>query len=93
MANANKHHIGPGSQGKGSGVGGMTDIPDDLIEPNMVLSNRDKSRHSAERGLDSKAVQVEQLQDNPANHDIDQPGDEAGATSRPGSDEGSDRNT
>lgn len=69
MANAGKTHMGVGSQGKGAGVGGMTDPQDDLIGDNTVLSNRDKSRHTDERGLDGKAVQSDQFQDNPANRD------------------------
>jgi hypothetical protein len=32
-----------------------------------VLSNRDKSQHPRERGLDSKQIQNEQFQDQPAN--------------------------
>jgi hypothetical protein len=66
MANASKK-FGPGAQGKGDGSGAMTEIPEDLIEENQVLSNRDKSRHSGERGLDSKTVQTEQYQDHVAN--------------------------
>jgi hypothetical protein len=68
MANASKTHMGPATQGKGSGTGAMNDLPDGVLEENMVLSNRDKSRHSGERGLDSKAVQTEQFQDHAANH-------------------------
>ena len=68
MANASKTHMGPATQGKGSGTGAMTDLLDGVLEENMVLSNRDKSRHSGERGLDSKAVQTEQFQDHAANH-------------------------
>jgi hypothetical protein len=68
MANASKTHMGPATQGKGSGTGAMTDLPDGALEENMVLSNRDKSRHSGERGLDGKAVQTEQFQDHAANH-------------------------
>src|SRR5436853_5639241 len=34
---------------------------------NMILSNRDKSEHSDQRGIDSKYVQSEQLQDHAAN--------------------------
>ena len=56
MAQASKKHFGPGAQGKGTGVGGMTDNKAGTIEDNMVLSNRDKSRHSDERGQDSKWI-------------------------------------
>ncbi len=67
MANASKGHFGPGTQGKGTGTGAKTNIPDEKIEPNMVLSNRDKSRHSKDLGQDSKRVQTEQSQDAAAN--------------------------
>lgn len=82
MANASKHHIGAGSQGKGAGVGGMTNLQDELVGENEVLSNRDKSRHSGERGLDSKTVQVEQYQDSAASHEIadTEPGEATGNT-------------
>ncbi len=63
MANASKTHSGPGAKGKGAGTGAMTDLPKDKIQENMALSNRDKARHPKERGLDSKEVQTEQLQD------------------------------
>jgi hypothetical protein len=67
MANASRNHMGAGAQGKHAGNGAMTDLPADLVEENMVLSNRDKAQHSAERGLDGKATQVEQFQDTSAN--------------------------
>ena len=67
MANASRHHVGPGAHGKGSGAGAMTELPDGVLEENMVLSNRDKSRHSQERGLDGKTVQTEQYHDHAAN--------------------------
>lgn len=60
-------HIGKGSQGKGDGSGAMTELPDGILPENMVLSNRDKAQHSAERGLDSKAIQTEQYHDHAAN--------------------------
>jgi hypothetical protein len=63
MARADRSDMGPGAQGKKSGAGAMTEAPEDMIEENMLLSNRDKSRHSKERGLDSKAVESEQRQD------------------------------
>lgn len=63
MANASKKHVGPGAQGKHSGTGAMTVLPEGVLEDNMVLSNRDKSRHSHERGLDGASVKTEQYQD------------------------------
>jgi hypothetical protein len=66
MANAGKH-MGPGAQGKRSGTGALTELPEGILEENMVLSNRDKSRHSDERGLDSATVQNEQYHDHVAN--------------------------
>ena len=63
MANASKKHMGPGAQGKGDGSGANTELQRDLVGENDILSNRDKSRHSQERGLDGKQVQNEQRQD------------------------------
>jgi hypothetical protein len=67
MANASKKHVGPGTQGKGDGTGALSELPEGVLEENMVLSNRDKSRHSDERGLDSRTVQTEQYHDHAAN--------------------------
>jgi hypothetical protein len=67
VANASKH-MGPGAQGKHSGTGAFTELPEGMLEENMVLSNRDKSRHSDQRGLDSAAVQTEQYHDHAKNH-------------------------
>lgn len=78
MANASKHKIGAGTQGKHSGTGAMTDLPEDILPENMVLSNRDKAQHSDERGLDSKNVQTEQYQDHAGNRQADDA--QAGAT-------------
>lgn len=71
MANASKTHIGKGSHGKGSGSGGMTTLPEGVLEENMALSNRDKSQHPPERGLDSRAVRNEQHQDSAYNRRMD----------------------
>jgi hypothetical protein len=60
-------HMGPGAKGKGDGTGAMTTGDRTKIPPNIVLSNRDKSRHSGERGQDSKYIQTEQMQDHQAN--------------------------
>ncbi|MGA7328851.1 MAG: hypothetical protein WBX25_31280 [Rhodomicrobium sp.] len=67
MAHASKKRIGAGSQGKGPGTGASASVPKEMIGENMVLSNRDKSRHSKVRGLDSREIQNEQLQDNARN--------------------------
>ncbi|WP_280114047.1 hypothetical protein [Neorhizobium vignae] len=39
----------------------MTELDQDVLPENMVLSNRDKAQHSRERGSDGKAIQTEQL--------------------------------
>src|SRR3954453_7335662 len=67
MANASKHKVGPGAQGKKSGTGAMTELPEGILPENMVLSNRDKSQHSDQRGLDSKNVQTALYQDHAGN--------------------------
>jgi hypothetical protein len=67
VANASKTHMSPGSQGKGSGTGAMTELPEGILEENMVLSNRDKAQHTQERGLDSKTIQTEQYHDHAGN--------------------------
>ncbi|KMO22600.1 hypothetical protein NS228_15395 [Methylobacterium indicum] len=67
MAKADRHSMGPGAQGKGSGTGAMTELPEGILEENMVLSNRDKSQHGTARGLDGKHVQTEQYHDHAGN--------------------------
>lgn len=67
MANASKKHMGPGAQGKGDGSGANTELPDDKVGENQILSNRDKSQHSEQRGLDGNYVCNVQRQDHPAN--------------------------
>ena len=63
MAKADNKHAGLGSQGKGAGVGAMTDMPEGEVGDNQILSNRDKQQHTKERGLDSKRIQSEQHND------------------------------
>lgn len=67
MANADRKHIGPGSQGKGDGSGAMTTLDDDKLPENMVLSNRDKAQHAGNRGADTRYIQTEQYHDHAAN--------------------------
>lgn len=83
MAKADRHSMGPGSQGKKSGTGAMTDLPDGILEENMVLSNRDKSRHGDERGLDGKTVRTEQYHDHAASREVAPDAGEAGNASGP----------
>ena len=77
MANASSKKFGAGQQdqGKGDGSGGMSPDTMDELRENEVLSNRDKSRHSDQRGLDSRHVQTEQHQDHVANRQSDAAGD------------------
>ncbi|MDX3924956.1 MAG: hypothetical protein QHC90_03985 [Shinella sp.] len=67
MAKADRKHFGAGSSGKGDGSGAMTELDEDKVPENKVLSNRDKSQHSRERGLDGKNVQTDQYHDHTAN--------------------------
>lgn len=60
--------MGAGSQGKGSGTDAMTELQDELVRKEQILSNRDKSQHGDQRGLDSKGVQVDTYQDTASNH-------------------------
>jgi hypothetical protein len=55
------------SQEKGAGSGGMTNLQDELLGDNEVLSNRDKVQETGDRGQDGKWVQTEQLEDHAAN--------------------------
>jgi hypothetical protein len=68
-AKGDGRHVGRGAKGKGAGTGAMTDVQDDLIGDNSVLSNRDKTEHSRDRGYDGKWTQTEQLKDHAANKD------------------------
>jgi hypothetical protein len=97
MANASKKHTGKGEQNKGSGSGAMTSesLADPLLGENQVLSNRDKAQHSDERGLDSRAIQNEQRQDNATNQQIPSEmelGNESGMSSPMSTGSGQDSN-
>ena len=69
MAHSDKKHFGKGTQGKGAGAGAgaMTDLDEDTVGENEVLSNRDKKQHSKERGQDGNAIKTAQQQDHSAN--------------------------
>lgn len=72
MAKADSKHFGPAARGKSDGTGAMTELDTAAIPANVILSNRDKSRHSDERGLDGKTVLTEQYQDHAANRRIEE---------------------
>ncbi|SFK30319.1 hypothetical protein [Methylorubrum salsuginis] len=84
MAKADRHSMGPGAQGKGDGTGAMTELPEGMLGENAVLSNRDKSRHSDERGLDSRNVQTEQYHDHVGARQGDADAEEANTSGAPG---------
>lgn len=73
MAKADRKRFGPGMQGKGDGTGAMTDLDDEKVRKNDILSNRDKAQHIETRGLDSRNVQNEQLKDHSANRRREDP--------------------
>jgi hypothetical protein len=65
MAKASRKHFGKGAHGKGAGA--MTDVGVEKIPDSGVLSNRDKSRHVKDRGLDGKETETEELRDHAMN--------------------------
>ena len=67
MAKASHKHFGAGAQGKRDGTGAMTDVEVNKIPDAGVLSNRDKSQHDKDRGLDEKGAENEELRDHAAN--------------------------
>jgi hypothetical protein len=71
MSKGGKKHIGAGTHGKGAGSGARSDVPNDKIGENMVLSNRDKSQHSESRGMDGKHIQTEQYRNHATNRLVD----------------------
>ncbi|MFC0199154.1 hypothetical protein [Paracoccus rhizosphaerae] len=70
MAHADRKGFGPGQQdqAKGDGTGGLAPADPGTRLPQEPLSNRDTSRHSDQRGLDSAHVQNEQGRSNVDNH-------------------------
>jgi hypothetical protein len=60
MTKEGKKGVGPSTRAKGSGSGGMTDLPDAALGENDVLSNRDKISRSTARGQDGKRIQSDQ---------------------------------
>jgi len=67
QAGGEQAQTGTRIKGKGAGAGAMTDLQDELVGENDVLSNRDKVQESGDRGQDGKWIQTEQLEDHSAN--------------------------
>jgi hypothetical protein len=55
------------SAGQRSGTGAKTELDDEQVEKNEILSNREKAQRPAGRGLDGKGVMADEYKDNPAN--------------------------
>ncbi|AVO44451.1 hypothetical protein C6569_04890 [Phreatobacter cathodiphilus] len=53
--------------GQSSGTGAMTELEDEKVRKDDILSNRDKAQRRPGQSLDSKGVQVDEYKDTPAN--------------------------
>lgn len=45
----------------------MSELDDEKVRKNDILSNRDKAQRTPGQSLDGKGVQVDEYKDNPAN--------------------------
>ena len=55
------------SAGQSSGTGAMTELDDEKVRKNDILSNREKAQRLPGQSLDGKGVQIDEYKDNPAN--------------------------
>lgn len=53
--------------GQQSGTGAMTELNDEKVRKNDILSNRDKAQRRPGQSLDSTGVQVDEYKDIPTN--------------------------
>jgi hypothetical protein len=53
--------------GQTSGTGAMTELKDEQVRKNDILSNRDQAQRRATEGLDGRGVQVDEYKDVPSN--------------------------
>jgi len=49
--------------GQKSGTGAMTELQDEKVEKDTILTTRDKAQREAGRGLDGKGVQIDEYKD------------------------------
>jgi hypothetical protein len=55
------------SAGQRSGTGAKTELDDEKVRKNDILSNREKAQRPVGRGLDGKGVLADEYKDNPTN--------------------------
>ena len=55
------------SAGQSSGTGAMTELEDEKVRKNDILSNRDKAQRLSNQSLDGKGVEIEEYKDIPSN--------------------------
>lgn len=53
--------------GQQSGTGAMTNLDDEKVRKNDILSNRDKAQRPADQSLDSTGARVDAYKDIPTN--------------------------
>jgi hypothetical protein len=55
------------SAGQTSGTGAMTELEDEKVRKDDILSNRDKAQRLPGQSLDGKGVEIDEYKDNPSN--------------------------
>jgi hypothetical protein len=55
------------SAGQTSGTGAMTELEDEKVNKNQILSNRDKAQRDESFGLDSRGTKIDEYKDVPSN--------------------------
>ena len=71
--------------GQQSGSGAMTNLDDEKVRKNDILSNRDKSQRRPGQSLDSTGVQIDEYKDVPSNQRPS--GDDRPVSDKPKSDD------
>ncbi|ALN72404.1 hypothetical protein [Aureimonas sp. AU20] len=59
------------SAGQTSGTGAMTELQDEKVNKNQILSNRDKAQRDESFGLDSRGTKIDEYKDVPSNKRTD----------------------
>ncbi|WP_062111471.1 hypothetical protein [Aureimonas sp. AU40] len=59
------------SAGQTSGTGAMTELQDEKVNKNQILSNRDKAQRDETFGLDSRGTKIDEYKDVPSNKRTD----------------------